>query len=357
MTVLQLGPYPPPHGGVQSNLVAIRRFLRSQGVPCAVINITRHRKQDADDVYYPSSPAGVLQLLWRLKYDIVHLHLGGSLNKRVLSLALVCTMQPRAKSVLTFHSGGYPSSEEGKAIGRNSYAGFVLRRFDALIGVNAEIVNFFQRLGADSRRVRMILPHAFLTEENESNSLSSELESFFASHRPVLISVGLLEPEYDLTLQIEGLGQIRKKFPSAGLVLIGSGSLEQKIRNFFQAQSYAEHISLCGDVPHAATMQAISRADLMLRTTLYDGDAVSVREALHVGTPVVASDNGMRPQGVHLIPKSNLSALIRAIEAQLTSAGKEPKALRNDDSNVRAVYELYQELTGADGARGQAKTR
>jgi glycosyltransferase involved in cell wall biosynthesis len=133
--------------------------------------------------------------------------------------------------------------------------------------------------------------------------------------------------------------------------------LEQKIRNFIQARSYAEHISLCGDVPHAATMQAISRADLMLRTTLYDGDAVSVREALHVGTPVVASDNGMRPQGVHLIPKSNLPALVRAIEAQLTSPGKKETALRNDDGNVRAVYELYQELTGADGAREQAENR
>ena len=76
MRVLLLGPYPPPHGGVQSNLVAIRTFVRSQGVPCAVINITRHRKQDADDVYYPSSAAGVMQLLWRLEYDIVHLHLG-----------------------------------------------------------------------------------------------------------------------------------------------------------------------------------------------------------------------------------------------------------------------------------------
>ena len=27
MRVLQLGPYPPPHGGVQTNLVAIRAFL------------------------------------------------------------------------------------------------------------------------------------------------------------------------------------------------------------------------------------------------------------------------------------------------------------------------------------------
>src|SRR6266702_8760485 len=134
MKVLQLGPYPPPHGGVQSNLVAIRTFLRSQGVPCTVINITRHRKPDEDEVYYPASAAALIQLLLRLKYDVIDLHLGGTLNKRVLSLGLVCTLQAGSKSVLTFHSGGYPSSPQAKAIGPNSFAGIVLRRFDGLIG-------------------------------------------------------------------------------------------------------------------------------------------------------------------------------------------------------------------------------
>ena len=77
MRVLQLGPYPPPHGGVQSNLVALRTFLRLQGVPCAVINITRHRKPDSDEVYYPRTAVGLIRLLSRLDYDVVHLHLGG----------------------------------------------------------------------------------------------------------------------------------------------------------------------------------------------------------------------------------------------------------------------------------------
>ena len=55
MVVLQLGPYPPPHGGVQTNLVAIRDYLRSRGMAAPVINLTRHRRRDSDDVYYPQS--------------------------------------------------------------------------------------------------------------------------------------------------------------------------------------------------------------------------------------------------------------------------------------------------------------
>jgi glycogen(starch) synthase len=345
MKVLQLGPYPPPHGGVQSNLVAIRTFLRSQGVPCAVINITRHRKPDADEVYYPRSAAGLIQLVLRLDYDVIHLHVGGMLTPRLLGLALVCTLLQGSKSVMTFHSGGYPASDEGKSTGPNSFAGFVLRRFDGLIGVNPQIIGFFQRLGVVPEHTRLIYPHSFLSAEQLAPTFPEALASFFRKHNPALISVGLLEPEYDLFLQIEVLGLVRQRFPWAGLVLIGSGSLEQELHDKIRACPYAEHVLLCGDVPHAITMAAISRADLMLRTTLYDGDAVSVREALHLGTPVIASDNGMRPAGVQLIPKSDLQALLHAIEDRLAQPTDRKAQSGSDESNLQAVLDFYRELT------------
>lgn len=347
MRVLQLGPYPPPHGGVQSNLMAIRTFLLRQGILCAVINITRHRRPDGDKVYYPKTAAGLMRLLLQLDYDILHLHIGGMLSRRLLGLGLVCTLLPGSKSVMTFHSGGYPSTPEGKAIGPNSLAGFVLRRFDGVIGVNPEIVAFLERLGVPPTRTRLIYPHSFLSEEQLSPALPEPLASFFTVHNPVLISVGLLEPEYDLPLQIAALGQVRQRSPDAGLLLIGSGSLEQDLRDKIHVQPFAQHILLSGDVPHAWTMQAISRANVMLRTTLYDGDAVSVREALHVGTPVIASDNGMRPAGVHLIPKSDLTALLHAIDETLAHPPRPQTLSGNDDSNLKAVLDFYVELTRA----------
>ncbi len=216
MRVLLLGPYPPPHGGVQTNLVAIRTFLLKEGIPCSVINITRHRKPDADEVYYPRGPAQVIQLLTRLNYDLLHLHIGGMLSKRLLALCLVCARWPGKKSVMTFHSGGFPSTPEGQALGPSSFAGFVLRSFDGIIGVNGEIIEFLRRLGVRPERARLVSPYAFLG--GGGAELPSALENFFASHDPVLTSVGLLEPEYDLPLQIEALTPIREKFPRGWIV-------------------------------------------------------------------------------------------------------------------------------------------
>ena len=101
MKVVQLGPYPPPHGGVQTNLVAIREYLRRHGYPCDVINLTRFRREDGDGVYYPIGAAALMRLLWRLPADIVHLHFGGDLTPRLLGLALFCTLLPGRKTVLT----------------------------------------------------------------------------------------------------------------------------------------------------------------------------------------------------------------------------------------------------------------
>lgn len=366
MKVLQLGPYPPPHGGVQTNLVAIRRYLQQRGHQCAVINLTRHRRADADGVYYPQSALEVLRLLARLRYDVVHYHLGGQVTLRLLGLCLACCAMPGRRAVLTFHSGGYPLSAAGQRARPLSLGGFVFRRFDRIIAVNQAIREMFRRFGVPAHKIHLIEPHT-LAAASPDAAWPDAFARFFAAHAPVLLTVGLLEPEYDLALQIDALGRVREKFPQAGLLIIGAGSLEEELRARIAGKSYREHVLLPGDVAHETTLRAIAECELFLRTTLYDGDSISVREALHAGATVIATDNGMRPTGVRLIRKSDETALVAAIEDCLRQNGgarREKKTggsddacsqphvggrqspMEHDDRNVAAVFELYREVLG-----------
>jgi glycosyltransferase involved in cell wall biosynthesis len=350
MKVLQLGPYPPPHGGVQTNLVAIRQFLLERGIPCSVINITRHRKADADNVYYPKTAFELARLLLRLPYDIIHLHVGGHFSTRLLGLCLLSSLMPRSRAVLTFHSGGYPSSAAGRTARYWTLRGFVFRRLDKIIGVNAEIIEMFRKFGVPAERLHLIYPHVLSTPAQDT-PLPETLKRFLESHQPVMLSVGLLEAEYDLPLQIEVLGLVRERFPQAGLIIIGSGSLEDELRRQIKACPSAEHILLCGDVTHPVTLRVIAQSDIMLRTTRYDGDSISVREALHLGTPVIATDNAMRPDGVDLIPPSDLAALRQAIEQRLSHS--KSQLLSPDEKsakNIEAVFDVYLELEKRGGA-------
>lgn len=99
---------------------------------------------------------------------------------------------------------------------------------------------------------------------------------------------------------------------------------------------------LAGNVEYAVVLHLIRDARLLLRTTLFDGDAISVREALFLNTPVIATDNNMRPAGVHLIPTSNRTALVDAILC-VTAAGKPQQSeVSTDNSNIEKVLKIYQ---------------
>jgi len=344
MGVLQLGPYPPPEGGIQTHLVALRRFLLARDIPCAAINLTRFRKVEGDGLYYPRSGLGVGRLLLRLPHPIIHLHIGGHVTRRLLGLSLFCSLLPRRRTVLTLHSGGYPSSPAGRAASPRTLCGFVFRRLDRVVAVNPAIAELFDRFGVDANRVRVISPFA-MPEPAPATTLPDRLRDFFVVHRPLLVTVSGLEPEYDLPLQVDVLGGVLERFPKAGLVILGSGSLEERLRAYIGAKPYAESVLLYGDAPHAATVRAIAEGDLLLRTTWYDGDSISVREGLHLGTPVIATDNGMRPQEVQRIPARDPTALLNAIMEQLTRRvpPRQPPTA-GSDGNLQAVLDLYAEL-------------
>ena len=350
--VLLLGPYPPPWGGVQTNLVALRDFLRRRGIPCAAINLTRHRRADGDDVYFPHGPAGVLALLVRHRYEVTHLHIGGDLSTRLLLLGLACCLLPWTKVVLTFHSGGYPTSPQGRRARPRSWRGFVLRRFDRHIAVNSELATLFRRFGCAERQVRVIAPHGWssdLAADLAAAEVPPAIARFANVHTPLLVTASGLEPEYDLPLQVDALGELRRSHRRAGLVILGSGSQEATLRRYVAGTEWAEHVLIAGDLTHPVALKIMTLASVFLRTTLYDGDAISVREALWLGVPVIASNNGMRPAGVRVVPMHDLAALVTTIEETLTlGPGTRPTvdgALAGiGEENLEATLRLYREL-------------
>jgi glycogen synthase len=260
-----------------------------------------------------------------------------------MALCLLCSCIPGKRVFLTFHSGGYSSTDEAKAARPATIRGFVLRQLEGLIAVNQDIAAVFLRYGASPNRVHVISPWVSPSTVPRV-SIPEDLQQFMNAHSPLLTTVGLLEQEYDLAFQIDALEKVRERWPRAGLMVVGSGSLEEGLRRQIRSKSYADHVRLCGDVPRPITLRLIESSNIFLRTTLYDGDALSVREALHLGVATIATDNGMRPDGVILIPVADSAALIEAISSALVSPRPKPPANRDGvpPENFDAVLDLYQ---------------
>jgi glycosyltransferase involved in cell wall biosynthesis len=344
MHILQLGPYPPPEGGIHRNMLAIREDLLNAGHRCSIIATAKSSKITPEsDVYHPRTPAELIKLLVKLKYDVLHLHVGGDLTPRVMSLVLACGIIGRRKNVLTIHSGGFAVSDEAKNAKSATSKGFIFRKFERIICVNSLLADVFKRYGVKENKVRLIYP--FIHKSPEIGvEIPNDLKDFAEKHSPFLLTVGLLEDTYDLPMQIDAMEKVLQKFPNAGLMIIGSGALENQLKETIAAKSYANRIFLANDVNHKITLHLINRSDILLRTTKFDGDAISIREALHLETPVIATDNGMRPNGVYLIPKQNEEKLVEAIY-EIGEREKPIKLPKPDDrKNIEAVLNLYQEV-------------
>lgn len=338
--VLQLGPVPPPEGGVSRHLMSVRDRVIAAGGRCSVIATSKSSGTIAD-VSYPANPLAFVRSLASTPSDIVHLHVGGDVTSRVMRLAAAVAMFGRGKKVLTMHSGGFPSSELARDASSSGFASWVFRRFDSVIAVNDEIRDVFVKFGVDRERLSVILPYE-LKRPDPTAELPSDVAAFCTTRSPLLVSVGGLEHVYDPLFQINAMPAIIERFPNAALAIVGSGPLLGECRDAIERLGMTDRVMLTGNIDHAATLKLIDHADAMLRTTHFDGDAISVRESLYIGTPVVATDNKMRPAGVHLIDCLEASVLVDTIANALSSP---VVSLKTDaPSPLTEVIDLYSKL-------------
>ena len=103
-----------------------------------------------------------------------------------------------------------------------------------------------------------------------------------------------------------------------------------------------ENVFLLGDVNHDTCLALMSASDVFVRSTLADGDSTSVREALSLGVPVVASRIGTRPAGAILFQPGDVGEMLSKVE--LAMAMKRDGEVPAADCMDR-LMEIYQHVT------------
>ncbi|MEK7135491.1 MAG: glycosyltransferase [Patescibacteria group bacterium] len=107
----------------------------------------------------------------------------------------------------------------------------------------------------------------------------------------VLLSVARLEPEKNLSLALETLALVRKQFPDTGLVIVGSGSEEGRLRGL------VGELNLEGFVEFAGWQEALGSyyktANIFLQTSHFEGYGLALVEAGLSGLPVVTTPVGL----------------------------------------------------------------
>ena len=222
-------------------------------------------------------------LLRREQIDIIHSHNWGTFIYSVLAgrLAGVAIVHgEHGKNFLELAAEGRAKRVAKKWLGRQA---------DLLLSVCEEIRGeWLARYGIVPQRMRTIPngvdSHRFTPADGAEGrrALGLPQDAFVAG------TVGRLDPIKNQAALIQAAARLSREVPTLHTVLIGTGPLEQELRQMAEALSIAERVhfpGLCREVEHL-----LPAFDVFVLPSLSEGMSNVLLEAMSCGVPPVCSD-------------------------------------------------------------------
>jgi glycosyltransferase involved in cell wall biosynthesis len=155
---------------------------------------------------------------------------------------------------------------------------------------------------------------------------------------------------YGFDMCIELVKRLKNQYPKIGLVISLPCIYLQEYYNTLAVRVSRDGLSeniLFYTEPMDEAYPLWKASDIYLRPTSTDGDAVAIREALSLGTPVVASDIVSRPQGVNLYHHREQSGFFETVSAVLENRQEIRTSLRRLPSVDRFedIARIYQTVS------------
>ncbi|TGN41515.1 glycosyltransferase [Marinobacter confluentis] len=158
--------------------------------------------------------------------------------------------------------------------------------------------------------------------ESSQAPIHEPFKSFFDNHEVVILGVGRLSREKGFDRLISAFSELRKQFPSSGLIIVGEGGLRNELDSLIVKLGVKCDVLMpgyCSIVP-----ALLSRSSLLVMPSLTEGLPITLLEAMSLKTPVVASAVGEIPivlgdgQGGDLLSNVEPATISKAIEKSLT---------------------------------------
>jgi glycosyltransferase involved in cell wall biosynthesis len=301
-TIVEIAAYPPPMGSWTLRIGFVAAQIERRGWRCIRLNVGSSRKLRDPQYLNPRGPIQYLLKVFALarRGCVIHTHTNGKgLKGTLLAFAGQCVaLLCGRRSVLTFHAG--VRQEYFPRTGRRWLDLLMTLVFvtPRAIICNSEAVKrrIVEDYGIAAGKITPIPAFCGAYMKTEIGALSPPLDAFFAAHDPVIaFYVFFFHAEFTVDVAVRALAALKAEFPRLGLVIMGSRRYAEDAEELIDALGVRDDVLLTGNVPRAEFLRVLQGSSLYLRTPLGDGVAASVLEALSLGVPVVASDNGTRP--------------------------------------------------------------
>jgi glycosyltransferase involved in cell wall biosynthesis len=356
-------PYPPPYTGVTVHAARLHEVLNDEGIPHTVY--APHGLAEPE----PGIVPGQKKASWYLKTfmtcpePVVHVHTYRPMPAALAGLILACR---RKKCLCHIHSEGMVKLYHQAGFLCRWLYRVAFRRYDVIIAVNEDLRRFaIDVLGVREERVR-VLP-AFIPPTASGLAaarLPGDVAGFIQTHAPNFCATGSFgvyhegQNTYGFELILDMLKEIHTDYPDAGLVLavnyVDDESHREAFKETVRQYGLDDNVLILEDLG-TGYLDLVRKSDVFLRPTYTEGDALSVREALYLGVPSVASDCAVRPRGCEVFRTGDVSDCVARVREVVSHSDQaRAKARTYEDPRAdRALVDIYREMIAAkDSQRG-----
>lgn len=304
--ILIIGPLPPPLGGVSVHVYRLHKALKNSQV------FDLSQKQNFKGHMYIE----LFKLMMSSNFDVVHLHAYDV--KLIITLKLLKLFK-KFEIIATSHNPRLFDTDS--KIKKFFYKNF-LKSIDTLVVVGSHILEDYKNRKLQLPKEIIIEP-AFLPppideEEKILKTYPKELFDFIDNHSYIItanafqISFHQGIELYGLDMCIELTSKLKKDCSDIGFIFALANEnankeylekMKQKIKEFDIEDNF---YFLTGQ---KELWPLFKKADLMIRPTTTDGDALSIREAMYFRCTAIASDVSDRPDGTIVFRSRDINDL------------------------------------------------
>lgn len=272
----------------------------------------------------------VAQVLMIKEADVMHIHVTNAFLKLFyVIMGKICN----TRSIITVH-GKYGSY----GFVKNIIHYIALKLCDVPVLINKESYDAVKGFNH-----RAVLIPAFIPPIDEEETLAPEIEQevrfFKSAGTPLMVTNASRRAFTDDKKEVYGIEFLIDFFrehsefslivldPQGEYLRLLEGELPDRVKIITGQHSFYGVVKL---------------ADIVIRNTPTDGDSFSVKEALCLRKPVLATDAVSRPSGVILFKYNDAKSLLEAIKVALHSKENVTKTKEADGTKLH--YQLYKKM-------------
>lgn len=337
--ILFIGPLPPPAGGISIHIKRLSELLKNDYTFEYI-----DESNPVKPVYFNIRSLNFFKYLALIsKADLIYIHSGTHILR---TFHIVMGKLFFRKIILTLHA--YPFNNK-KIV--KYFEEVIYKQANKIILVNA---NLFEKIKLP--RQKCLVQNAFLPPVIESETeipaaIDEWIKKAKISGKVIMcanawqLEIYQNEDLYGLDMCIDAMYKLKKDGLAAGFIFnVASTNKLKDIYLICQEKinelGLAENFLLINE--RLSFVKLIEKTDIVLRPTNTDGDALTVREALFLGKPVVASDVVERPLGTILFKTRDVNDMTAKLTTLINSGLL--RGISGNRESKNFYYEFYKNL-------------